>query len=267
MVIGVADFGVFVDLGPECSGLIHISRLAPDFIEDPHQFVQVGDLVPVWVLNVDEKKKRVSLTAIAPGTNRRSDASGREGHATDHGVRGSNQRDGQGQANQRGAAQGNRRPAQARDGNASRPSSAGAGATSSENRGGDNRRSGGAARGGSRNEGQRGGGGGRNRNSGGFDRDRRNQSQESSDSASRRPARVEPPKPVTPITDAMQQGKEPLRSFSDLLQFMKAPKEEPSIEQPSAPKSSSGDTPVVEASQSTSDANRVQESDNSAPPA
>ena len=71
LVIGVADFGVFVDLGPECSGLIHISRLAPNFIEDPHQFVQVGDLVPVWVLNVDEKKKRVSLTAIPPGSNTR----------------------------------------------------------------------------------------------------------------------------------------------------------------------------------------------------
>ncbi|MFN7733286.1 MAG: S1 RNA-binding domain-containing protein, partial [Pirellula sp.] len=36
-VIGVADFGVFVELGPDCSGLVHISRLAAEFVEDPHQ--------------------------------------------------------------------------------------------------------------------------------------------------------------------------------------------------------------------------------------
>src|SRR5690606_26150991 len=66
VVIGVADFGAFVELAPECSGLIHISRLSPHFIEDPHQSVQVGDLVMAWVVSVDEKKNRVALTALTP---------------------------------------------------------------------------------------------------------------------------------------------------------------------------------------------------------
>ncbi len=56
----------------------------------------------------------------------------------------------------------------------------------------------------------------------------------------RRPARVEPPKPVVPITEAMQQGKEPLRSFSDLMQFMKKSKNDPEI----VPETNSA--PVVE---------------------
>ncbi len=54
------------ELGPECSGLIHISRLSPNFIEDPHQCVQVGDLLQAWVVNVDQKKRRVAMTAISP---------------------------------------------------------------------------------------------------------------------------------------------------------------------------------------------------------
>ena len=60
LVIGIANFGVFVELGPDCTGLVHISQLGPSFIEDAHQFVQVGDVIPVWVLHTDEKKKRTS---------------------------------------------------------------------------------------------------------------------------------------------------------------------------------------------------------------
>ena len=228
LVIGVADFGVFVDLGPECSGLIHISRLAPDFIEDPHQFVQVGDLVPVWVLNVDEKKKRVSLTAIPPGTpSRRNDAQqhGSE-NAQDRG--GGNQgRDNRNQRNDRnqGGSRDGRPPAAE---NRS-PQPAGAGSDRSRSPAGGNRPSGG---GDNRSGGDNRGGANRGGRPTGRDnnRDRSRNNSRSEEPGARRPTRVEPPKPVTPITDAMQTGKEPLRSFSDLLQFMKKERDEPVVE-------------------------------------
>ncbi len=66
VVVGVADFGAFVELSPDCSGLVHISRLSANFVEDPHQAVQVGDLLLTWVVSKDEKKNRVALTALSP---------------------------------------------------------------------------------------------------------------------------------------------------------------------------------------------------------
>ena len=69
-VLNVVDFGAFVDIGLPDSGLIHISRLADRFVSDPHEVVSVGDVVNVWVVEVDEKRRRVSLTAIRPGTER-----------------------------------------------------------------------------------------------------------------------------------------------------------------------------------------------------
>ena len=221
LVIGVADFGVFVDLGPECSGLIHISRLAPDFIEDPHQFVQVGDLVPVWVLNVDEKKKRVSLTAIPPGTpSRRHDGHQEQENTQDRG--GNAGRDNRNQRNDRnqGGSRDNRPPPAAENRS---PMPAGAGGDRSRGPSGGNRPGGGGDNRGSANRGGR--PTGRDNN-----RDRSRNNSRSDDQGARRPARVEPPKPVTPITDAMQTGKEPLRSFSDLLQFMKKERDEPIVE-------------------------------------
>ena len=67
-VLNVVDFGAFVDIGLSDSGLIHISRLANRYVADPHEVVSVGDILNVWVVEVDEKRRRVSLTAIAPGT-------------------------------------------------------------------------------------------------------------------------------------------------------------------------------------------------------
>ena len=69
-VLNVVDFGAFVDIGLSDSGLIHVSRLADRFVSDPHEVVSVGDVVNVWVVEVDEKRRRVSLTAIPPGTER-----------------------------------------------------------------------------------------------------------------------------------------------------------------------------------------------------
>jgi len=151
-VLNVVDFGAFVDIGLPDSGLIHISRLADRFVKDPHEVVSVGDILNVWVVEVDKQRRRVSLTAIKPGTERpqperreRPPAAGRP--------------EGRPQGRPGRAPQGRRfegRPQQ----------------------------------------GQRGGG---------------------------RPRTTEvksrKPKPVRPITDAMAEGKEPMRSFSDLLQF------------------------------------------------
>ncbi|MFN9913103.1 MAG: S1 RNA-binding domain-containing protein, partial [Pirellulaceae bacterium] len=55
IIIGVADFGAFVDLGPDCNGLIHVSRLSSECVEDPHEVVQVGDLLQVWVGHGDSE--------------------------------------------------------------------------------------------------------------------------------------------------------------------------------------------------------------------
>ena len=64
-VRNVIDFGVFVDIGVHQDGLVHISKL-PRRVSHPSQLLSVGDVVTVWVLEVDEKKKRISLTMQKP---------------------------------------------------------------------------------------------------------------------------------------------------------------------------------------------------------
>lgn len=70
-VQNVVDFGAFVDVGLKDSGLVHISQLANKFIKSPYDIVSVGDIVSVWVMAVDMERRRVSLTMIPPGTERR----------------------------------------------------------------------------------------------------------------------------------------------------------------------------------------------------
>ena len=65
-VRNVIDFGVFVDIGVHQDGLVHISKL-PRRVKHPSELLTVGDIVTVWVLEVDEKKKRISLTMKKPG--------------------------------------------------------------------------------------------------------------------------------------------------------------------------------------------------------
>ena len=66
-VRNVIDFGVFVDIGVHQDGLVHISQLgAPRRVRHPSEVCAVGDIVTVWVLEVDEKKKRISLTMKKP---------------------------------------------------------------------------------------------------------------------------------------------------------------------------------------------------------
>jgi uncharacterized protein len=155
-VLNVVDFGAFVDIGMHDSGLVHVSQLADRFVRDPHDVVAVGDIVHVWVLEVDKERRRVSLTMIPPGPRR---APGR-----------------------RESKRGPRRPP---DG-PKRP------AAGDEPRPPRKPRSKGPPR--------------------------------SKGKGAPRP-RHKPksrPKPVTPITDDMKAGKEPMRSFSDLAQFFQA---------------------------------------------
>ncbi|MFC5652817.1 Tex family protein [Paenibacillus solisilvae] len=65
-VRNVIDFGAFVDIGIKNDGLVHISQLSSKFVKHPTDVVSVGDTVTVWVLGVDEKKGRVSLTMRKP---------------------------------------------------------------------------------------------------------------------------------------------------------------------------------------------------------
>ena len=61
-VRNVIDFGVFVDIGVHQDGLVHISQISDKFIRHPSEAVAVGDIVKVVVLEVDEKKHRISLS-------------------------------------------------------------------------------------------------------------------------------------------------------------------------------------------------------------
>lgn len=147
-VLNVVDFGAFVDIGLSDSGLVHISRLADRYVRDPHEVVGVGDVLTVWVVEVDKKRRRVSLTAIEPGTEKSRES---------------------------------RQPSekrQKRKTSGKRPSAKKTARDSQKQ--------------------------GKDQTSRGKGRKNR---------ASRKP------KPVTPITKDMEQGKEPLRSFSDLMQF------------------------------------------------
>ncbi len=65
-VRNVIDFGAFVDIGVHQDGLVHISRMANKFIRHPSEVVKVGDVVKVWVVEVDKKKNRIALTMLKP---------------------------------------------------------------------------------------------------------------------------------------------------------------------------------------------------------
>ncbi|WP_374149351.1 Tex family protein [Priestia megaterium] len=65
-VRNVVDFGAFIDIGVKQDGLVHISKLTNRYVKHPLDVVSVGDLVNVWVEDVDMKKGRVALTMIPP---------------------------------------------------------------------------------------------------------------------------------------------------------------------------------------------------------
>lgn len=60
----VVDFGVFVDIGVEQDGLVHISKMANRFVKHPMDIASVGDVVTVWVEEVDQKRGRIALSMV-----------------------------------------------------------------------------------------------------------------------------------------------------------------------------------------------------------
>jgi uncharacterized protein len=190
-VLNVVDFGCFVDIGMHDSGLVHVSRLADKFIRDPHDVVAVGDIVRVWVMEIDKERRRVSLTMVQPGSERPKPQPQQQ-HRPRHDDR---------PRQQKPAGDGAPQPKPTTGG---RP-------------------------------------GGRPQGAGPHGHGRPQHQQY-------RP-RPAPPKPLIPITDGMKAGKEPMRTFGDLLQFYKQ-KETPDDHQPPAkqekPKPVAEPTPAVE---------------------
>ncbi|MEG2038548.1 MAG: Tex family protein [Oscillospiraceae bacterium] len=65
-VRNVIDFGAFIDIGVHDDGLVHISQICDKYIKHPSEVLKVGDIVTVWVLEVDIKRSRIALTMKKP---------------------------------------------------------------------------------------------------------------------------------------------------------------------------------------------------------
>lgn len=66
VVRNVVDFGAFVDIGLHEDGLVHISKMSKQRISHPSEMVSIGDIVKVWVHNIDEEKEKVQLSLLQP---------------------------------------------------------------------------------------------------------------------------------------------------------------------------------------------------------
>ena len=58
----ITNFGVFVELEPELEGLLHVSELSNDKVENPEEVVKVGDEVQVKILRVDTDDRKIGLS-------------------------------------------------------------------------------------------------------------------------------------------------------------------------------------------------------------
>ena len=66
VVRNVVDFGAFIDIGLKNDALAHISKMSSTRIKHPSEVVQVGDILPVWILSVDHERGKVQLTLVEP---------------------------------------------------------------------------------------------------------------------------------------------------------------------------------------------------------
>lgn len=236
VVVGVMPFGVFIELSPDCSGLIHVSRISDSYVEDLHEAVQVGDVITAWVTGTDAKRRRVALSAISPEreaameSRRQNERGGRGGR----GPGGRGQRGGQGGGQSTGQGQRSDSAPRGRGGQS----------------GGDGRTGQGGQRGG-RGQGQgRGGQGGRGGKPGGRPGGRDG----GRGGRGRGPKKPEvyevigkdPEKPK--ISDAMAKGDEPMRSFGDLMQMFSKEKGQttPPADKKPAAKPPAAEKPVAE---------------------
>ena len=65
-VRNVVAFGAFVDIGLHSDGLVHITRMSRQRVEDPSTILSVGDVIKVWVVEIDKEKERVGLSLLSP---------------------------------------------------------------------------------------------------------------------------------------------------------------------------------------------------------
>lgn len=206
-ILNVVDFGVFVDIGLAKSGLVHISHLSSDFVKDPHQRFAVGQSIRVWVLEVDKSRRRVSLTAIDP-----SEPVVDRSRSFRHGQHG------EGEGQRTGGPSRERRDRRPRN-EARRPPAGNGRAAGSQANASGGRTSGGAPQQGSAGQGssgQRGSGAGRGPRP---NRGRAEQPARGSRGPTR-PSKPAPPrKPVAPLKPEVAEGKAPMRSFTELMQF------------------------------------------------
>ena len=251
VIVGVTEFGAFVEMSPECSGLIHVSRVADRYVEDLHEAVQVGDVITAWVTHIDAKRRRVGLSAISPQREaelerqrqeRREESSHRGGYQGSRPPRGEQrggeQRGGQPRSDSRpGDARGGQRSNAPRGARTdARPAQAGGqpaatGQAAAQGRGDargrtDSRPDNRGGRSDSRPPAGR-GGSGRDFGRGGQRGGRRDDRDDGPTSYSTRVPRSDTP--ATPISEAMAKGDEPLRSFGDLMQFFKKAQPEPVV--------------------------------------
>ena len=193
-VLNVVDFGAFVDIGMHDSGLVHISQLSNRYVRDPHDVVSVGQIVKVWVLELDKARRRVALTMISPAQQLEQQQQQRQQETSRGDGR---QREGGG--NSRSRRDGARQQTRGTDSQAGQPVAGQSGGQSSSDVQG---------------------------------RGRQPRPSQPSRGRDSRPAREQQPrtytaitsnKPAAPITKAMKEGKEPLRTFGDLKQFFEKP--------------------------------------------
>jgi len=186
-VLNVVDFGAFVDIGMHDSGLVHISQLSSRYVRDPHDVVSVGEIVRVWVLELDKARRRVALTMLSPQERERQQAAAEQ------------KKQGRGRGRPRGGGQ----PAAPQQRPAETPPPAGGPPPRTERPPRPPKR-----------------------------RDRR----EDERPRERQPRVYETKrkKEAKPLSDAMRQGREPLRTFGDLKQFLtrsgEPPAEQPPVE-------------------------------------
>ncbi len=225
-VSNVVDFGAFVDIGMHDSGLVHVSHLSDRFVRDPHEVVAVGDVVRVWVLNVDKERRRVSLAMVKPGTERQrraqqaQPAEGKQSDAKSTPARSVGQ---QGVAAQAAPATPTGQPVA----DEQQPAAKDARSQNDLQRGAPVGRSAATPAEGKQPSGRQ---GGRSR-----DRDTKPPPRRSSERSGYKPKPK--PKPVVRITEAMRAGKEPMRTFGELLQFYAERQQQQSAEgkQPQQP--------------------------------
>jgi uncharacterized protein len=86
-VTNVTAFGAFVDVGVHQDGLVHISELSDAFVKDPHDVVKAGDVVTVWVKEIDVARKRIALSRKSSGAPGSASASAKKGEASNRPAR------------------------------------------------------------------------------------------------------------------------------------------------------------------------------------